>query len=254
MPQDDTNLVSTSRKTIEVIRTLGQFGDAGVTELATALDMNKSTVHNHLRTLEREELIVSNDSRYQLSLRFLELGGGLRNRTRLYRLAEPEIRRLADQTGELANLMTEQHDRGVYLSCSKGSQAVDISIHAGLHTPLHSTALGKSILAHLPESRIEEVIRRQGLSAETPNTITDRTELLEELNDVQEQGFALDDEEFFTGLRCVGAPIRTESREVLGAVSVSAPRNRMRDREFSDEFPDLVRSAANVIELNVSNY
>jgi DNA-binding IclR family transcriptional regulator len=252
MTRDDRNLVITSRKTIDVIRAIRELEDAGVTEIANALGMNKSTVHNHLRTLETEELVIRDGSQYRLGLRFLEFGGYVRNRTRLYRFAEPEIRRLAEQTGELANLMTEQYGNGVHLDCSKGNRAVDLSIYAGLHSPLHATALGKSILAHLPESRVEELIERRGLSAETPSTIVERSELLDELDEIRERGFALDDEEFLPGLRCVGVPIRAGDGAVLGSLSVSAPRNRMRNERFTDELPDLAKSAANVVELNLN--
>ena len=253
MTGNDGNAVATSRKTIAVIRTLCELGDAGVTEIAAALDMNKSTVHNHLRTLEREELVVRDGSRYRLGLRFLEFGGSVRNRTRLHKLAEPEVGRLADQTGELASLMTEQYGRGVHLCCAKGNRAVDVSIHAGLHTPLHTTALGKSILAHLPGDRVEAIVDRHGFASETPKTITDRGELSADLDDVRKRGFALDDEEFLAGLRCVGAPVCTDEGEVLGSLSVSAPKNRLLDERFVDEFPDLLRSATNVIELNINS-
>jgi DNA-binding IclR family transcriptional regulator len=130
---------------------------------------------------------------------------------------------------------------------------VDVLIHAGLHTPLHTTALGKSILAHLPGDRVEAIVDRHGFASETPKTITDRGELSADLDNVRERGFALDDEEFLAGLRCVGAPVCTDEGEVLGSLSVSAPKNRLLDERFVDEFPDLLRSATNVIELNINS-
>jgi len=253
MTREAKHPVATSKKTIRVLGALKERDGARVTELAEALGMSKSTVHNHLSTLREEGFVVREGTEYDIGLRFLEFGGYARNRMRLYRVAEPEIERLAEQTGEMASLLTEEHGKGVYLGVSKGSEAVALDTHAGYRCPLHVTALGQVILAHFPEERVETIVDRHGLEAWTPNTVTDREELFERLETVRERGFALDDEEHMTGLRCVGAPITTTDGTVLGAVSVSAPTSRMRDDRFTDEVPDLVRSAANVIELNINH-
>lgn len=253
MPPEAKHPVATTRKTIRILEALKERDGARVTDLAEDLGMSKSTVHNHLSTLREEGFVVRDDTGYSLGLRFLEFGGYARNRLHLYRVAEPEIKRLAEQTGEMASLLTEQHGQGVYLLRSKGSQAVALETHAGYRCPLHVTALGKAILAHLPAERVAEIVDEHGLDAWTPETITDRATLFDRLETVRERGFALDDEEHMTGLRCVGAPIATSDGTVVGAISVSAPTSRMRESRFTDEVPDLVRSAANVIELNLNH-
>jgi DNA-binding IclR family transcriptional regulator len=253
MAREAKHPVDTVRKTIRILEALKESDGTRVTELAASLGTSKSTVHNHLSTLREEGFVVRDGTEYRLGLRFLEFGGYSRSRTHLYRVAEPEIERLAERTGEMASLLTEQHGQGVYLLRSKGSQAVALDTHAGYRCPLHVTALGKAILAHLPEDRVAEIINEHGLEARTPETITDRGALFDELGTVRERGFALDDEEHMTGLRCVGAPITTTDGAVVGAVSVSAPTSRMRDDRFTDEVPDLVRSAANVVELNLNH-
>lgn len=253
MDHEAKHPVATSRKTIRILESLKERDGARVTELADALAMNKSTVHNHLSTLEAEELVVRDGPRYRIGLRFLDFGGYARSRMGLYPVAESEVERLSEQTGELASLMTEQYGWGVYLLRSKGSQAVDLDIHAGSHCPLHQSALGKAIMAYLPDDRTREIIDRRGLDPATPATITDRDELFEELETVRDRGFAVDDEEMLNGLRCVGAPITTADGTVVGSISVSAPTSRMRENRFTDEIPDLVRSAANVIELNINH-
>ncbi len=253
MPREAKHPVATTQKTIRILEALKERDGARVTDLAADLGMSKSTVHNHLSTLREEGFVVSDDAEYDLGLRSLEFGGYARNRMHLYRVAEPEVKRLAEQTGEMASLLTEQHGQGVYLMRAKGSQAVALETHAGYRCPLHVTALGKAILANLPDERVDEIVDEHGLEAWTPETITDRAELFDRLETVRERGFALDDEEHMTGLRCVGAPITTTGGTVVGAVSVSAPTSRMRDDRFTDEVPDLVRSAANVIELNLNH-
>lgn len=252
MAREAKHPVETSRKTFRLLEAIKERDGARVTELATALDMGKSTVHNHLSTLREDEFVVREGTEYRLGLRFLEFGGYVRNRQELYRVAEPEIDRLAEQTGEMASLVTEEHGLGVSLQRSKGSQAVALDTHAGYRCPLHVTAHGKAILAHLPEERVREILDRHGLAARTPETITDEAALFDHLEAVRSQGYSLDDEERMTGLRCVGAPIVADGT-VEGAISVSAPTGRMRDDRFTDEMPDLVRSTANVIELNLTH-
>jgi DNA-binding IclR family transcriptional regulator len=246
------NPVSTTKKSIRILEELKRRGEAGATELATALEMNKSTVHSHLATLAEEGFLVSRDGKYSLGLRFLEFGGYTRHRMQLFEHAEPEIKRMAERTGELANLMVEQNGWGVYLYRSKGDQAVDLNTYVGLPTHLHTTALGKAILAYLPPDRVDEIVDRRGLPAETERTVTDRGALADRLAAVRERGYAIDDGEILDGVRCVAAPVRTSDGDILGSISVSAPTSRMGQERFETEIPNLVLSAANVIELNIN--
>jgi DNA-binding IclR family transcriptional regulator len=253
MPRDAKNPVSTTRKSIRILEALKASGGAGTTELATTLGMSKSTVHSHLSTLESEGFLIrDDDGTYRLGLRFLDFGGYTRNGMQLFKRAEPEINRMAERTGELANLMIEENGWGFYLYRSKGDQAVDLNTYAGLRTHLHVTALGKAILAHLPRDRVEEIVDSHGLPKETADTVTSRDALFEQLADVRERGYAVDDEETLEGVRCVAAPVKASDGRVLGSISVSAPTSRMQGERFTDEIPDLVRSAANVIELDIN--
>jgi DNA-binding IclR family transcriptional regulator len=147
--------------------------------------------------------------------------------------------------------MTDEHGMGIYLYRSNGSQAIDLDTHTGLRAHLHSTALGKAILAHRPAERVDEIVDQHGLPPVNENTVTDREELLDQLERIRERGFALDDEERLQGLRCVAAPIKPADGKVIGSISVSAPTSRMGDDRFHEEIPDVVRSAANVMELRI---
>lgn len=249
---ESSNQVRTTKKTFHIIEALKTAETAGVSSLARRLDMNKSTVHNHLSTLVEEGYVVRENEDYRLSLQFLELGGYIRSQMPLYKVAEPEVRQLADETGELANLAVEERGRTSYLLRAKGERAVDLDTYAGMRTPMHSTALGKAILAHLPAERVDSILDQYGLPRETPATITERTDLQEELDRIRDQGYALDREERLEGLRCVAAPITSDDR-VLGALSVSAPTSRMKPERFDNRVPELVQSAANVVELNITH-
>jgi DNA-binding IclR family transcriptional regulator len=244
--------VRTTEKTLTLIDELMRQGTSGVTELAQGVNMGKSAVHNHLTTLQDHGYVLKTGNQYQLGLKFLEVGGSIRKSMEFYQVAEPEVKSLADETGELANLLVEEQGLGVYLMRSKGEDAVDLDTYAGLRTNLHTTALGKAVLAHLPESRVENIIERHGIEPETSRSIGSREELFDALESVQNRGYAIDDGERLEGLRCIGAPVRSSSDEVLGAVSVSAPTRRVSDQELHGELSERVLSAANVIELNIN--
>ncbi|WP_227379312.1 IclR family transcriptional regulator [Haladaptatus halobius] len=245
------NRVRTTEKTFRIIHALKEQDGARITELANSLDMGKSTVHNHLSTLVHEGYVIKQDKEYQLSLQFLELGGYVRNQLDLYKIAKPEIKRLAEETSELANLAVSEQGVLIYIDRSKGDQAVDLDTYTGLQAPLHCTALGKAILAYLPQEQVESVLDRHGMPKLTSNTISNRQNLYQELEQIREDGFAQDQGERLEGLRCVAAPIKSSEETVKGAISVSAPSSRMKSDRYNREIPEKVRSAANVIELNL---
>lgn len=253
MSSDGARTIGATETTLRVLETLKQLDGAGVTEVANRLDLPKSTVHNHVSTLYRNEYVVREGDTYRVGLQFLEFGEYIRSRMPIYEVARPEVERQAEETGELANLLVEEHGKGVYLCRAKGSQAVRLDTYAGMRVHLHCTALGKAILAYLPPDRIREIIDAHGIPARTDATITDEEALAAELEEVRERGFAYDTEERLAGLRCVAAPIRNLDGNALGAISVSGPTSRMKGRRFDEEIPEELISAANVIELNLNH-
>lgn len=251
MPEEAPHPVKTTRKSLQIVETLGAEGPMRLTDLATALEMGDSVVHNHLSTLKEAGYVTQDGDRYDLGLRFLELGGQTRKRRQLFQAAEREVQDLADETGELCNLLTEEDGVGVYLYRAKGNQAVDIDTFAGMRTPITTTALGKAILAFLPRSRVETIIEEHGLPAITEQTVTERDALFEDLDAIRERGYALDDGERIEGLRCVAAPVTDADKTAVGAISVSGPKNRIRKSRFREELPEQVTGVANVVELNL---
>lgn len=252
MAPNMANTIGALGTSLRILEALKLRGSAGVTELATELDLPKSTVYSHLRTLREHEYVVQRDEEYYIGLKFLSLGEHTRDRMPIYEVAKPEVNGLAEETGELANLLVEEHGQGVYLFRAKGEQAVSLDTHAGMRVKLHCTSLGKAILAYLPDERVDEIIDRWGLPAQTATTITTRDALEEELATIRERGYAHDKGERLSGLRCVAAPIKNPDGHAIGAVSVAGPTSRMKGERFNTEVPERVMSAANVIELNLT--
>lgn len=252
MAQTSSPPLRTTENTIRIVAALKDLDGAGVTELATHLSMSKSTVHDHLATLRRHDYVTKDGDCYEVGLGFFEVGEYARKRRKIYEVARPEVTDLAEETGELANLMVEEHGRGVYLHRARGEKAVTLDTHTGKRRYLHNTALGKAILAHLPEDRVQAILDRHGLSAATPNTITNRERLHDELAKIRDRGVAYCGQERVEGLQCVAAPVLGQDDEVLGAISVAAPTTRLTGERFDEEIPELVLQAANVVEINVT--
>jgi len=239
----------------EIIKLLKVRGGVKATEIAAELDLSRSAVYNHLITLQNHKWIVREETEYYLSLKFFRYGMAVRNDSRLFSIAKPKVQELAQETGETAHLTTEQHGYQVNLLKETNGPAVGENYHTQKLQQVsyhHDTASGKAILAFLPDERVEWILDKQGLPGKTAHTITDREPLHEELEEVRERGYAINDEEEIEGMRAVGTAIRDTEGSVLGAVSVSGPTSRLKGNRFTDELPERVMSAANVIELNLN--
>lgn len=246
------NPVKAAQNTVRIVEALVELDGAGVTEVAREVGLNKSSVHNYLSTLEEAEYVRREGTEYHAGLRFFEVGGYVRNTHQIYKHGQLEARKLARETGERANLLVEEHGRGIYLCKENGDQAVPVDAYVGSRVHLHCTGLGKAMLAYMPEERVHDILDRHGLPRMTSNTIVDRDELFEHLHEIRERGVAFDREERLNGFQCVAAPILHSDDTVRGAISVSGPKSRLCGDKIESEFAEQVTSAANIIELSIS--
>ncbi|MFB6223544.1 MAG: IclR family transcriptional regulator [Haloarcula sp.] len=247
---DSVHATETSLTVLSGIKALG--GRATLVELADSLEPAKSTIYKHLQTLEDNGLVVERDGEYRIGLRWLEFGGIAQRYDGIYEVAKPEVRRMAVETGEMANLMIEEQGYGSYIHTTSGDRAVALDTRLGKRIHLHKTAIGKALLSSFSDDRVEEIVEARGLPAETENTITDRETLFEELSTIRERGVAYDTEERVDGTGCVGAPINTGDRREA-AISITAPINRLTSPGRKEQLIDAVKEAANVIEVNLAH-
>lgn len=244
--------VKTADTIFDIIETLEEKDGATITELSDELDLAASTVHNHLSTLEEKEYVVKDGSTFHVGLKFLYYGMYAKNRRQLMRTAKPVLDELADETDEAALLVVEEHGKAIFLGNSLGDKAIQTYGNIGTRTHLHAIAAGKAILAHLPEDRVQEIIEQHGLPALTEQTMTDRADLLAELEEIREAGFALNRGGRIQG-GCAIASALVVDGEVQGAVAVAGPEHRMRGERFTEEFPHEVMGAKNIIELELTS-
>lgn len=235
-----------------ILEHIKENDEVGVTELATELDMSKGAVHRYLNTLVKEDYAINQGGSYQLSMKFLDLGTYVRDRYPFTEYIKPKVHQLAEETGERAQYIIEQHGRGIYLYREQGQNAVQTDVRVGKVVDLHTTAAGKAILSQLSPERVNEIVGEKGLTERTNQTITDRVELQEELAEIRERGYSLNKEEHISGLYAVGVPITNQNGEVLGGLSVSGPINRIEDRVESGKIQKILLGIENEVELNLS--
>ncbi|QOS14088.1 IclR family transcription regulator (plasmid) [Haloferax gibbonsii] len=255
-PQTETSSgpLSTLLKSFSIIEYLYDVDGATAKDIAAAFDLPMSTAYLYLNTLVSAGYVVKDGSTFSLGLQFLQLGSGIRNRMGVYTAAKGHLRGVAEKSEELVELQVEENGKGVIVMREESERAIDDNTFVGQRENLHTSAVGKAILAHLSEERVLEIVEEHGLVPQTTQTITDEEELFEELEKIRERGVAYSEEESVLGVRGVGAPIISDEGDVKGAVSISGPTNRITDERLQNDLQRLVLEVTNIIELEIRHY
>jgi DNA-binding IclR family transcriptional regulator len=248
---DDSIRIQATEVTFDIIECLLDAEGATLTELSTQLDIPKSTAFDYLQTLHGLGYIVKRDTTYHVSMRFLDIGLQVRSQSKFAQVAKSELQKLADETGEYASLVFEEHGQGVIVDTVGSEEATDIGIRPGTHVPLHASAGGKAILPYLPDERVEELLSVDELSKESENTITDPDRLREELREVEQSGYATNKGERREGTYAVAAPINRKGDRVA-SITVYGPAYHL--REIAEEsLPEQIMRSANIVEVTLNH-
>jgi IclR family KDG regulon transcriptional repressor len=219
----------------------------GVTQLATQLGMNASTVHHLLKTLEMWQLVEQHPASklYRLGVRSVQWGQAYMAGLDLYSVAQPHLTAVSHDTGETVTLAGIERTNIVVLATIPGRHTVRSHGATTSRHNAHATALGKIFLAELPESELPEIVAETGLARFTPHTIGGLRQLETELVEVRRRGYAFDLEELEIGLSCIAAGVRNHAGEIVAAIGVSIPMTRFEDRRTS--LVERIRSAADQV-------
>ncbi len=198
-------------------------------EITVKLRLNKSTVHRLLAVLEHHRYVERDalSGRYRLGLKLAELGNIALSRFDLQRVARPFVERLMQETGETAHLGIMQQNEVVSLVNIETQRSVRTPSTVGRRSPIHCTSQGKVILAYMPQPQVANILRGYSFVAYTDRTIREGSAFRAELAKVRKLGFSLDNEEFESGLRCIGAPVRDHTGTVIAGISIAGPRFRI---------------------------
>jgi DNA-binding IclR family transcriptional regulator len=217
-------------RALAVLKALSQEGpDLTLAELSQMLQLHKSTAHRLIMVLEGHKLIERNSKTgtYRLGMKLFELGTRAVSQLDLRERARPILERLVRETDETVHLCVYDNGEVVYVDKVEPARSVRLASTVGRRHPAFCTAVGKAIMAILPEEQIEAAVQKHGLRPLTRKTIGSLAELKSELAKVRKTGYAVDDEENEEGVSCVGAVVRGVSGDAAAAISVSGPSFRI---------------------------
>lgn len=232
------HILETMSKTNEKIR---------IKDLAVAMDMEQSTIHRFLLTLEHLGYVkqTEKNGRYHLSLKLFELGNNLINSLDLHSLSSPVLRELNQMFRETVHLVVLDKGEAIFVNKLASFPTLVTYSYIGKRCHAHCIASGKMLLAYLPQDELDDILKDKGLPRYTNNTITNVEDFKKHLTQIREEGIAYDFGEYEPLVNCVAAPVKNHLGQIIAAVSISGPASRLgSDRlgEISSEVKNTVRT------------
>ena len=217
-------------KAIDTINAVAEAGSAGIRELSNITGYPPSTIHRIAATLAERHYFQQDPvtKQYALSFRFLELGTRVQQKIHLTSIARPHIERLMDETRESVNLAVRDGDSMVYLDIARSNHSMlQLFTRPGVRVPLYATGVGKLFLSTMQESELDAYLKRSNLTPYTPYTLVERDKIINDLERIRSQGYAVDNEEMEEGVRCVAALIFDHQGKPAASISITGAAMRV---------------------------
>jgi IclR family KDG regulon transcriptional repressor len=249
-PDKQPDAVSSVLKVFGILQALGEEREIGITELSQRVMMSKSTVYRFLQTMKSLGYVSQEGEteKYALTLKLFELGAKSLQNVDLIRIADVQMRELSNHTREAIHLGALDEDSIVYIHKIDAQYNLRMYSRIGRRNPLHSTAIGKVLLAWRDRAEVAQILSQIEFTRSTPNTLTDAGALLSLLDQVHEQGVGEDIEEQEAGLRCIAVPVFDRFGVVTAGLSISFPSIRYSEDARADYVKRLHTAARNISE------
>jgi DNA-binding IclR family transcriptional regulator len=251
--QSKRRKISSVQKAIDILNLF----DANVTELgnkeiADKLHLPTSTVSGLVYTLKKNNYLSQNQEsqKYMLGLKLLDRASVLLDQIDIRKIAYPQLKEISNWSGESVNLAVIDEGEIVYIERILSSHPLGIHYEIGKKQPIHSTALGKAIVSHLPQNEISSLLQDYHFFPVTQYTINEKNKFEDELAKIRERGYSIDDQENEIGGRCVSAPILNKNAYPIAAISISVPMQRMSDKQievFGEKMIDASSAISRII-------
>lgn len=227
----------------------------GVRELAKELGLNKSTTYRLMATLEKLDVLHKDpiSEKYSLGLKLFELGNRVNIQSAFVSQTHPELEKVTAEITETVHLGILRDHLVFMVDKIERPMGLKLNSMVGTSSPAYCSGLGKVLLAHLQPKELETALSNIVLQANTTYTITKKNALKKELQQVKEQGYAIDRQELEIGLICVGVPVYNQNNQVVAALSAAGPANRFRE-EAIDEYVATLQKGARAIQNKIGNF
>lgn len=219
-----------------------------LSELSKALKVHKSTAYRIAVTLVEGGLLRWNSQKgtYSLGLKILDLGSTLMSSLELRSQARPYLEKLVSEINETVHLAVLDQGEVVYIDKLEASRGIRIFSDIGKRAPCHCTALGKTLLADLPSETVRLILGRKGMKCYTPNTITSIPLFLKHLDEVRQNGYALDLEEHEPLIYCIAVPIKDFSQKTIATLSVTLIIKNFSESSLNQFIPIMIEAGNNI--------
>ncbi len=251
-PRRDSARLSSVTTAIHLLKAFGEDDDElGISELAKRLGVAKSTVHRLASALLSEGFLQQNPEtgRYRLGVGLFMLGSMVRARLDVTTEARAALNELREKTGENVRLAVLERNGVILLHDLEGPQSVRLRSATGQMRPFYCTAEGLVLLSGQRDADLKRLLA-QPRSQRTPRTIVDEEALRAEIRQVKRQGYAIEDETFDLGTRCIAAPIYNGEGRLVAALGMAGPRTRVRRSQFA-KLAQLVVAAADQVSARL---
>ncbi|MBA7499484.1 MAG: helix-turn-helix domain-containing protein [Clostridia bacterium] len=220
----EVTVINSLDRALRILEILGNSdNNIGVSELGRKLDVDKSTAYRLLATLSARGYVEQEPEtkKYTLGLKIVELSSKVLDKLELRNVAKPFMKKLVQQTDETVHLATLDLGNVVCIDQEETPSMINVNMAVGREAPGHCTSIGKVLWAYLKEEELDYILKKKVLTRCTARTITSIPELKLHLSKVKEQGYALDDEEFTIGVRCIAVPVWNYKNKVIASLGVS---------------------------------
>lgn len=245
-----TGTVKSVETAFSIIEYLYKEEESNMQEIADHLGVAKSTVYKHLNTLKKRGWVVESDHTYQLSYQFLHVGGYVRDRRRLCKVAQQKLREFTNEIDLMAMFSILEGEDGVFVYRINDTLGLGKGIPIGVRFDLHQNAAGKAMLAEMPDEQISKIVSSKGLKRETANTVTDEDTLFEQIDEIRERGYAINLGERKAQLNAVACTAADPEQDMQGAISICGPATLLPEEDLH-ELGEKTRVVAEEIELQI---
>jgi len=205
----------------------------GIREIAKKFGYSPSVVQKILQALVAHDFVLQEPASqtYQLGPAALQVGLSGLSKIEIRKVAKPHLQTLAEKSGETALLGVKINNCVIYIEKSLSPNDIRMDPPIGSFRPFNCTAVGKCILAYKSNEEIERLFKENFFVKSTPNSMVDLAEIKNEIATIRERGFAFDREEYQEGAMCIGAPIKNFENNVIAAIAIAGPVDRMTNNE-----------------------
>lgn len=233
---------------LQILNLLAKKGALSVTELAKELEIDKSTASRLVETLRQHDMVQLDKvtRKYGLGFRIMYLGERLSDSLEIIEIARPILMEVSRYLGQSVHLCAYNRNMVYVIDQIVSNLPYTMSARVGMIEPIHSSSVGKCIIAYRPPEKIDELLAEHEMVAYTQKTITDKEVLREQYAKIREQGYAVDDEEMFLNVRCIAVPVFDYHNSVRYAIGISGPIGLMSEDNLELYRTRLVHAAKKI--------